>query len=211
MVTSAYRESYFPTGHFDRHGVALASARAGNVVGGGDWTANQLIPDLVRAFLSGKPCSIRNPVAIRPWQFVLEPLRGYLLLAEYLTKSPSRFANAWNFGPADEDAKPVAWIADELVRLWGRQACWTHDTSHHPHEAYMLKLDASKAHADLRWYPLMPLSQALDWIVTWYRAFENGDDLGKLCEFQIKEYELARDRKKIEKPVQYNEASVSRQ
>ncbi|MFY9560023.1 MAG: CDP-glucose 4,6-dehydratase [Terriglobales bacterium] len=189
LVTSAYRSSYFPAESVEQHGVAIASARAGNVVGGGDWTANQLVPDLMRSFLAGRPCLIRNPSATRPWQFVLEPLRGYLVLAERLAVAPARFAAAWNFGPSDEDAKPVSWIADELARLWGKQATWVRDTAHHPHEAYMLKLDASKAHADLHWYPALPLSRALDWIVTWYRAFEAGEDLGKLCGAQIEQYE----------------------
>ena len=189
LVTSAFRNSYFSPDAFEQHGVAIASARAGNVIGGGDWTANQLIPDLIRSFLAGQPCLIRNPLATRPWQFVLEPLRGYLLLAERLSKEPKRFATGWNFGPSDEDAKPVSWIADELVRSWRKQASWMRDTAHHPHEAYLLKLDASKAHRDLRWYPALPLNSALEWIVTWYRAFEKGEDLGKLCEAQIEEYE----------------------
>ncbi len=208
LVTSAYRESYFPPEQIDQHGVAVATARAGNVVGGGDWTANQLIPDLMRSFLAGRACLIRNPVAIRPWQFVLEPLRGYLLLAEHLVDAPSRFSSAWNFGPADQDAKPVAWIADELVRLWGKRASWIRDTAQHPHEAYMLKLDASKAHADLHWYPVMPLPVALDWIVTWYRAFENGEDLRNVCEFQIRQYEKV-SRGNTENEVEYSGASVS--
>lgn len=208
LVTSAYRESYFPPEQVDRHGVAIATARAGNVVGGGDWTAHQLIPDLMRSFLAGKACLIRNPMAIRPWQFVLEPLRGYLVLAEHLAEAPSRFASAWNFGPADQDAKPVAWIADELVRLWGKPASWTRDSAHHPHEAYMLKLDASKAHADLHWHPVMPLPVALDWIVAWYRGFENGDDLRSVCEFQIGRYEKL-SRGNTEPGIDYAEASVS--
>jgi len=189
LVTSAFRSSYFSPHTFDRHGVAIASARAGNVIGGGDWTANQLIPDLIRSFLAGQPCLIRNPLATRPWQFVLEPLRGYLLLAEQLSSEPKRSATGWNFGPSDDDARPVSWIADELVRLWGNQANWVRDTAHHPHEAYLLKLDASKAHRDLRWYPALPLKSSLDWIVTWYRAFERGEDLSELCQTQIENYE----------------------
>jgi len=189
LVTSAFRSSYFSPDTFDHHGVAIASARAGNVIGGGDWTANQLIPDLIRSFLAGQPCLIRNPLATRPWQFVLEPLRGYLLLAEQLSSQPMRFATGWNFGPSDDDARPVSWIADELVRLWGKPANWVRDTAHHPHEAYLLKLDASKAHADLQWYPALSLKSALDWIVTWYRACERREDLGKLCEAQIVAYE----------------------
>ena len=121
LVTTAYRESFFPPASLEGHGVALASARAGNAIGGGDWTSDQLIPDLMRAFLAGRSCLIRNPSAIRPWQFVLEPLRGYLMLAERLVEDASRFASAWNFGPADTDAKPVSWIADELVPVVGGQ------------------------------------------------------------------------------------------
>ena len=132
LVTTAYRESYFSPASFERHGVAIASARAGNAIGGGDWTGDQLIPDLVRAFLAGQSCLIRNPSAIRPWQFVLEPLRGYLMLAEHLTEDAPRFASGWNFGPAEADAKPVSWIADELARSWGTGASWSQDVGTHP-------------------------------------------------------------------------------
>jgi CDP-glucose 4,6-dehydratase len=189
LVTSAYRESFFPPALLERHGVALASARAGNVVGGGDWTSDQLIPDLMRAFLAGQPCLIRNPSAIRPWQFVLEPLHGYLMLAERLTEDASRFASGWNFGPADADAKPVSWIADELARSWGRHASWIHDAAIHPHEDHFLKLDASKARACLNWHPVLPLNLALDWVVEWYRASQAGDDVGRLTRTQIERYE----------------------
>ncbi len=189
LVTAAYRDSFFPPGSLERHGVAIASARAGNVIGGGDWTANQLIPDLLRAFLAGQPCLIRNPSAIRPWQFVLEPLRGYLMLAERLAADAPRFATAWNFGPSEEDAKPVSWIADKLARSWGDQASWTHDAAMHPPEAHFLKLDTSKARSSLDWHPMLPLSPALDWIVTWYRAFQDGADLGCLTRAQIERYE----------------------
>lgn len=189
LVTSAYRDSFFPPVSLERHGVAIASARAGNVIGGGDWTANQLIPDLMRAFLAGQPCLIRNPSAIRPWEFVLEPLRGYLMLAERLTEDGARFASAWNFGPSDEDAKPVSWIADRLSRSWGDHASWTHDGAVHPQEAHTLKLDTSKARASLDWHPMLPLGPALDWIVTWYRAFKEGADLQSLTRAQIELYE----------------------
>ncbi|MBZ5510170.1 MAG: CDP-glucose 4,6-dehydratase [Acidobacteriia bacterium] len=189
LVTAAYRESFFPPGSLERHGVALASARAGNVIGGGDWTANQLIPDLMKAFLAGQPCLIRNPSAIRPWEFVLEPLRGYLMLAERLTEDGARFATAWNFGPSEEDAKPVSWIADRLSCSWGDHASWTHDGAMHPQEAHTLKLDTSKARASLDWHPMLPLGPALDWIVTWYRAFKEGADLQGLTRAQIEQYE----------------------
>jgi CDP-glucose 4,6-dehydratase len=189
LVTTAYQESFFPPATMDRHGVALASARAGNAIGGGDWTSDQLIPDLMRAFLAGKPCLIRSPSAIRPWQFVLEPLHGYLMLAERLMEDASRFAGAWNFGPAEADAKPVSWIADELAQSWGNGACWKRDAGAHPHEAHFLKLDASKARSCLNWRPLLPLQQALHWIVEWYRAFQSGADLRFLSRTQIEQYE----------------------
>lgn len=189
LVTSAYRESYFPPASFERHGVALASVRAGNAIAGGDWTSDQLIPDLVRAFLAGRPCLIRNPSAIRPWQFVLEPLHGYLVVAERLAEDANAFASAWNFGPQETDAKPVAWIADELARLWGNGACWRQDAGAHPREAHFLKLDASKARACLDWRPVLPLRQSLGWIIEWYRAFQAGSDLSSLTRAQIARYE----------------------
>jgi len=189
LVTSAYRDSYFPPEEMQTHGIALGSARAGYAVGGGDWTSNQLIPDLVRAFLSGEPCMIRNPFAQRPWQFVLEPLRGYLMLAERLMEDGARFASGWNFGPSDSDAKPVAWIADEMVRLWGNGASWTRDGAAHPHEAHFLKLDASKSKSDLGWHPVLPLADALVWIADWYRAFGDRNNLSQITEAQIKRYQ----------------------
>src|SRR5437764_9783467 len=189
LVTSAYRDSFFPPEGEERHGVGLASARAGNVIGGGDWTRDQLIPDLLRAFLAGPSCFIRTPSATLPWQFVLEPLRGYLMLAERLMGNARTFAGAWNFGPPDEDAKPVSWIADKLASCWGGGAAWTRDQGAHPHEAHALKLDASKAKTYLEWQPLLPLGEALEWIVTWYRAFQNKADLARLTREQIERYE----------------------
>jgi CDP-glucose 4,6-dehydratase len=189
LVTTAYRESFFPPAMLDRHGVALASARAGNAVGGGDWTSNQLIPDLMRAFLASSPCLIRSPTAIRPWQFVLEPLHGYLMLAERLAEDASRFASGWNFGPAEADAKPVCWIADELARSWGNGASWKRDVAAHPSEAQFLKLDASKARFFLDWRPLLPLHETLHWIIEWYRAFQAGANLRSLTRTQIERYE----------------------
>jgi CDP-glucose 4,6-dehydratase len=189
LVTTAYRESFFPPAFLEQHGVALASARAGNAIGGGDWTSHQLIPDLMRSFLAGRPCLIRNPSAVRPWQFVLEPLRGYLMLAERLAQDASRFAFGWNFGCADTDAKPVSWVADELARLWGNQASWSQDAAAHPQEARFLKLDASQARTIMDWRPVLPLKSALAWIVEWYRAFHSGDDVRCLTRNQIERYE----------------------
>lgn len=189
LVAMAYRESFFPENSFSSHGIALACARAGNAIGGGDWTANQLIPDLMHAFAAGRSCLIRNPFAIRPWQFVLEPLRGYLILAERLANSPSRFAGGWNFGPAEGDAQPVSFIADELARDWGTGASWVQDAATHPHEAHLLKLDTSKARACLNWRPVLPLKDALPWIVEWYRAFASGVNLKVVTRLQIERYE----------------------
>ena len=189
LVTAAFRDSFFPPALFERHGVALASARAGNAIGGGDWTPNQLIPDLMKEFLVGRPCLIRNPSAIRPWQFVLEPLRGYLMVAERLSQDACRFSSGWNFGPADGDCKPVSSIADKLANLWGSGAGWKQDQASHPHEAHFLKLDASKASTHLGWHPALPLDAALEWIVEWWRGFQAGADLRKLTLSQIARYE----------------------
>jgi CDP-glucose 4,6-dehydratase len=189
LVTSAYRDSFFPPDSLRHHGIALASARAGNAIGGGDWTNDQLIPDLMRGFLASKPCLIRNPSAVRPWQFVLEPLRGYILLAERLSQLDSQFAAGWNFGPAETDAKPVEWIADKLVRLWGTGAAWNIDPASHPREAHFLKLDASKSKAGLNWHPVLPLESALEWIVEWWRGFQAGADVRNLTQMQIERYQ----------------------
>lgn len=189
LVTAAYRESFFSPASHKKHHVALATARAGNVIGGGDWTRDQLIPDLMRAFLTDEPCLIRNPAAIRPWQFVLEPLRGYLTLAERLAKSPEQFASSWNFGPSDADAKPVSCIADRLAYSWGDSVSWIRDSASYPHESRLLKLDISKARACLDWQPVLPLREALDWIVEWYRAFKAGANLRSITQAQIERYQ----------------------
>lgn len=190
LVTSAFRDSFFSPDSIRDHGIALGSARAGNCIGGGDWTSYQLIPDLIRAFLDRKSCLIRNPSAYRPWQFLLEPLRGYLILAERLVEDGDRFASGWNFGPTDTDVQPVSWIADELARLWGDGASWSLDSGAHPHEAHALKLDTTKAATDLDWRPVLPLKKALEWIAEWYKAFRQGSDLRQLSIDQIRQYEL---------------------
>jgi CDP-glucose 4,6-dehydratase len=189
LVTAAFRSSYFRADNSAHHLVAVASARAGNVIGGGDWTRDQLVPDLIRAFVAGQPCLIRNPCAIRPWQFVLEPLRGYLMLAERLSEDPGLFASAWNFGPSEEDAKPVSWIADKLVRSWGSGTSWRHDARTHAPETRHLRLDTSKTRASLGWHPVLPLERALAWTAEWYQAFHAGDDLGFLTRTHIQRYE----------------------
>ncbi len=189
LVSAAYRDSFFHHDSVSKHGIALATARAGNVIGGGDWTSHQLIPDLIRAFLADEPCMIRNPSAYRPWQFVLEPLRGYLLLAERLAEDPTRFASGWNFGPANTEIRPVSWIADEMVRLWSGNAAWELDSENHPHEAHALRLETSKAATELHWQPALPLARALEWVVEWYRGCKDRYDLQKLTLSQIEQYE----------------------
>lgn len=189
LVTSAFRNSYFRMEDIGRIKVAVASARAGNVIGGGDWTNDQLIPDLIRAFLAGQSCLIRSPSSTRPWQFVLEPLRGYLILAERLMEDEQQFATAWNFGPAEIDARPVSWIASKLAQSWGDKASWSKDSENLLRESSHLKLDASEAKAHLNWHPVLPLDLALDWVVEWYRAFQAGDDLRCLTQSQIQRYE----------------------
>jgi len=161
LVASAYRQS-FP-------GPAIATARAGNVIGGGDWARDRLVPDLIRAFSEGEPAVIRNPASIRPWQHVLEPLHGYLLLAEKLVEGDG-FAEAWNFGPSGADVRPVRWIADALMARWGEGARWTQDAGTHPHEAVTLTLDSTRARRALGWTPRLSLDESLDWIVEWHRA-----------------------------------------
>jgi len=189
LVIAAYRNSYFPRQEYQRHGVALASARAGNVIGGGDWADDRLVPDIMRAILEDRPVIIRSPNAIRPWQHVLEPLNGYLCLAEKLWESGSELAEGWNFGPDDEDAQPVSWVVERLVDLWGETARWRLDSVQHPHEATYLKLDCSKAKQLLAWTPKLDLSATLQWIVEWYRGYTQNRNMRELSETQIARFE----------------------
>jgi CDP-glucose 4,6-dehydratase len=189
IVSAAFRQSFFPTAKLSEHGVALATARAGNVIGGGDWSADRLIPDLVRGFLAGEPVRIRRPNAIRPWQHVLEPLYGYIRLAEQLLTHDPKFATAYNFGPSDDDARPVAWIAERMTAFWGDGARWILDPDPGVHEAGYLKLDASRARADLAWTPHLHLETALEWLVRWYRAWQSGADMQAFTLAQISAYE----------------------
>lgn len=191
LVTSAYRRSYFSAIGPDKPGVALASARAGNVIGGGDWADDRLIPDFMRSIIAGKPVIIRNPKAIRPWQHVLEPLHGYLCLAEHLWMHGAEYADAWNFGPKDEDAKPVEWIVEHLTRLWGEGAEWQLDDRQQPHEAKYLKLDISKSRMSLAWNPRWTIEDALVHVVEWYRAWRDEQDMRALCLRQIDSYSSA--------------------
>lgn len=188
MVTASYRSSFFHPDEYAKHGVAVASARAGNVIGGGDWAADRLLADCVRALLCKEAIKIRNPHSIRPWQHVLEPLGGYLTLAQHLIEGAAAFAEGWNFGPNDQDAKPVGWIVQKLCDGWGPGADFTLDKGPHPHEASYLKLDCSKAKQRLGWQPRWDLATALVKIIDWVRAYERNEDLREVCLRQIREY-----------------------
>lgn len=188
LVTAGYRSSFFNPQQYAAHGVALGSGRAGNVIGGGDWAADRLVPDMLRAIAAGTPVLIRNPQAIRPWQHVLEPLSGYLTLAEHLYRDGAAYAEPFNFGPHDTDARPVAWIIERLCQRWGEGAAWELDGAPQPHEATYLKLDCSKAHSRLQWQPRWNLGQAVDQIVAWHQGHAAGADMRALTLRQIADY-----------------------
>ncbi len=187
LVTAAFRNSYFA--HDSSRQLGLASGRAGNVIGGGDWAADRLLPDLMRSWMDGKVVPIRRPNSIRPWQHVLEPLGGYLLLAEQLWERGGAVAEGWNFGPRDEDARNVGWIVEHVAGLWGSNARWELDPGPHPHEAHYLKLDCSKAQMQLGWEPRLTLSEALSWTVEWFRSYVAGANMRELSVAQIARYE----------------------
>jgi CDP-glucose 4,6-dehydratase len=191
LVGQSFRDSFFPLSRFADHGVAIASARAGNVIGGGDWTPRQLIPDAMAAFLQGKPVVLRHPRAIRPWQHVLDCLAGYLTLAERLSDDPHTFSGGWNFGPAEADTRPVAYVVEKLATFWNLQPAWTQDPVAHAHEEQQLRLDVSKAADQLEWRGRLRIDDALTWVATWFRAFHSGGDARELCQTQISDY-LAR-------------------
>lgn len=189
LVTSAYRRSFFQ----DSSGkikAGLASGRAGNVIGGGDWAEDRLIPDCIRALTQGKAVPIRSPKSIRPWQHVLEPLAGYLVLAEKLWQEPAAYSQGWNFGPETSGAKTVDWIADRMVAIWGQGARWENLAPNEAlHEARYLKLDCSLATSKLGWHPRLTLEQTLQWVVEWYRRCHEGESAAKLTLEQIRSYE----------------------
>lgn len=188
LVTSAYRQSYFSPEKYSQHRVALASARAGNVIGGGDWSEDRLIPDAIKAFETNQPLVIRNPLATRPWQHVLEPLSGYLVLAQALYQGGAQFDGGWNFGPRDEDARPVQDVINLLIKHWSGAASWQQDTGEQPHEAHSLKLDCSKAKQYLNWAPKWSLEQAIEKIAKWQSGIQEGADMKALSLEQIKTY-----------------------
>lgn len=183
LVGSAYRDAFLAAS-----GTALASARAGNVIGGGDWARDRLVPDLVRAFIEGTPAIIRYPDAVRPWQHVLEPLDGYLLLAQALWRDGRDFAEAWNFGPAEAEARPVSWLAECAVAAWGPGGAWQADATAHPHEARLLRLDSSKARIRLGWQSRWHMEAAVGRTIAWYKAHAAGEDMRAFTQRQIADY-----------------------
>ena len=195
LVTAAYRQSFFAVQAGARRAdvPAVASARAGNVIGGGDWAEDRLVPDIMRAIWQDEAVVIRHPAAVRPWQHVLDPLGGYLLLAERLCgEEGARYAEGWNFGPGDEDARPVRWIVERVTAAWGAGARWELDAAgQHPHEAHYLKLDCTQARTQLGWRPRWSISQALDATVAWYRGYKAGQDVRDMTIEQINAYEAA--------------------
>lgn len=185
LVTESYRNSFFNASHYSDHGVAIATARAGNVIAGGDWTQNGLVADIVQSLLDQRPVLIRNPYATRPWQHVLDALNGYLVLTEHLYNKGPAFAEGWNFGPHGSDVKPVGWLVDKLLSVWGNGASWEQDKAYHPHEAHSLSLDCAKARLKLGWNPKISLDQGLEQIITWTKAYQSGADMRQATEAAI--------------------------
>lgn len=193
LVTGSYRNSFFHPKAYKDHGVGVATARAGNVIGGGDWANDRLISDCVRALLKGETIKIRSPQSIRPWQHVLEPLSGYLLLAQKLVETGPSYAEGWNFGPDDRDAKQVEWVVNKLCEKWGQGASYQIVTDNHSYEARYLKLDCSKAKMRLGWQPRWSLEQALDKVVEWTRAYQHNEDVKSVCLNQLNEFISTRE------------------
>jgi CDP-glucose 4,6-dehydratase len=188
LVTDSYRASFFNAARYSEHGTAVASARAGNVIGGGDWAIDRLIPDSLKAFSNQQSVTIRNPDSVRPWQHVLDPLEGYLMLAEQLCLEGPVFAEAWNFGPDPAAHKPVRWIIERMIHYWGAGASWQQDSTWQPHEATLLSLDCSKARNRLAWAPRSDLETALRSIVDWHRQWQAGADMRNLTRLNIEEF-----------------------
>jgi len=189
LITTAYRKSFLSKKESSEPNISVASARAGNVIGGGDWSADRLIPDVIKAVTANKAVVIRNPNAVRPWQHVLEPLNGYLVLIENLWKQGAQFEGAWNFGPNDDDCKPVGWILEALNKLWEGGIQWESNTVENPHEDILLKVDSSKARNFLGWSSKLSVGKALRWSAEWYQGYLCQQNMRRLSEEQIQRYE----------------------
>lgn len=190
LVTSSFRNSFFIPNKFEKPSVAIASVRSGNVIGGGDWATDRLIPDIMRGIISDCPIKIRKPDAIRPWQFVLDPLNGYLLLAEKLWKEGSMYIGSWNFGPNEENIKQVSWIFEKLTQLWGSKIHYDLKNENYGHETTILKLDCTKANTKLGWSPKLGIEQALRWTIDWYRQYVQHNSIREFTEKQIDNFNL---------------------
>jgi CDP-glucose 4,6-dehydratase len=188
LVTTSYRNSFFHPSEYAEHGLAIASARAGNVIGGGDWTPDGLVSDIIKSLLTQKPIVIRNPYATRPWQHVLDALNGYMTLAEHLYNNGAAFAEAWNFGPYESSIKSVGWLVEQLLSLWGENTSWEQDKAHQPHEANALSLDCSKARLKLGWQPNLSLADALAQIIAWTKSYQSGDDMQQVTRESIHQF-----------------------
>lgn len=196
LAVDAYVRSYFAG-----KGPAIATVRAGNIIGGGDWAENRLVPDAMRAFAAGEILRIRNPASIRPWQHVLEPVGGMLNLAEGLRSNSNTFAGGWNFGPSEDDARNVAWVADRLVQAWGGNAAWAATPDAGPNEARLLTLSSARARTDLGWQCRWTAAQAIEQSARWYRAYYDGADIGAMTHLQINDYFKGEDRDEFERQV----------
>jgi CDP-glucose 4,6-dehydratase len=194
LVASAFRDSYFTRPNVDTAPITVVTARAGNVIGGGDFAQDRIIPDAIRAFAAGKTLAVRNPAAVRPWQHVLDPLGGYLMLAEHAFNSDGKLANAWNFGPMQGDERPVEAVVDKICSGWGGMARWARDTAAHAHEARLLRLDSSQAREVLAWTPVHDFDSMIDTTVDWYRAHADGADMALFTRGQVDRYLLSRIR-----------------
>lgn len=184
LAVSAYRSSFYAEGR-----CLIGTARAGNVIGGGDWSEDRLLPDVFRSLIFNEQLEIRSPESIRPWQHVLEPLAGYMMLAERLYNRENRFASAWNFGSGESDAQPVIWILNKIKDIWNDPITWNLSSDTHPHEAKILKLDSTKAQNELEWQPKLILAEAVKMTAEWYLGFKNGNNLINLTADQISFYQ----------------------
>lgn len=189
LVTSSFRNSFFNPKEYQKHGISLASCRAGNVIGGGDWGKDRLIPDIMRGILNNEIIKIRNPNSTRPWQHVLDPLNGYLTLVEKLWSFGAEFSEGWNFGPQEYDEKPVKWIVDKLTEQWSKDIKWDIDDSINPHEENYLRLNCIKANSRLGWRPKLNLEQGLEWTTKWYKQYEQNNNMRDITEQQIKNFQ----------------------
>lgn len=193
LVVGSYRNSFFNPEKHHEHGVAIATARAGNVIGGGDWAVDRLIPDVVHAFTNQKPLQLRNPASIRPWQHVLEPLSAYMLLAQRLFVDGKHYAEAWNFGPNETDTKSTGWLVERLATHWGQDANYlVQNNPDAQHEAVYLRLECSKAHCKLGWYPVWNIEDAVIHVANWYQAYQRDEDMKAYTLNQIMQYQMHR-------------------